>query len=405
MGKYSFISNKIASNRVVNAIAWISVSLSVAIMIVAISVVSGFKSEIGSKATGFMGSIVLTVPGQSPVNDLYPQSINVSYLNSLKELEYIESVDGVAYKSGMVKAEDELYGLYFKGVDSTYNFSFFEKCLDSGEVPTFEGRISSDIMISERTAKALGYNVGDEVVAYFVGDEVKVRKFEVKAIFDAQLEDIDKTMAIVDIRQVQRICGWSSDDVSSIEIRLTKGADLDRSISAVADLVYAESEEDDPSYFVTDIREIFGHLFDWLALLDLNVLMILILMMIVAGFNMISAILIILFEKISMIGLLKALGMNNREVGRVFLLRALKIIVKGIVWGTVIGVAICLVQQYTHLITLNPDNYFVKFVPIDMNVWKIVALDSVSTVVIMAIISISTVFISKISPDRTMRVE
>ena len=352
-----------------------------------------------------MGSVVLTVPGTSPVNDLYPQSEILSFYDDLEGLDCVESIDGVAYKSGMIKNGNDIYGLYFKGVDSLYNFSFFDKCLEEGAVPHFNGRISNDVMISRRTAEALGYKVGDEMIAYFVGEEVRVRKFNVAAIFDAQLEDIDKTMAIADIRQVRRLCGWGGDDVSSIEIRLAHGTDVDNAVSRIQDVIYEKSTDDDPAYFVTDIRQIFGHLFDWLALLDLNVLMILALMMIVAGFNMISAILIILFEKISMIGLLKSLGMDNRQVGKVFMLRAWEIVWKGLLLGTAIGLAICLIQYYTHILTLNPDNYFVKFVPISFNVFKIAALEVVSAIVIMAIISISTVFISKISPSRTMRVK
>lgn len=405
LGKYSFISDKIVPNRVVNGIAWISVSLSVAIMIVAISVVDGFRREISAKATGFMGAVVLTVPGQSPVNDLCPESGNISYRDDILALECVESVDGVVYKSGMIKSDDEIYGLYFKGVDSTYNFSFFENCLYDGQVPDFKGRISDEIMISKRTAEAMKYKVGDDVVAYFVEQDVKVRKFKVAAIFDAQLEDIDKTMAIIDIRQARRLYGWDKDAVSSIEVRLAENADIDYSYLQVSDLVSEKMTDDDPSYFVMNIRQIFGNLFDWLALLDLNVLMILVLMMIVAGFNMISAVLIILFEKISMIGLLKALGMNNKDVCKVFMLKSFKIVGKGIVLGDIVGIAVCAIQYFTHFIKLNPENYFVKFVPIDFNFLKIAALDVISAAVIMAIISVSALFISKISPARTMRVE
>ena len=161
-----------------NVIAWISVALSLAIMIVAIAVVAGFKAEIRDRATGFMGSVMLVQPGQSPINEQYPFSENLSYRAALAAEPGITGVSGVAWRSGLVKTDDNIGGLYFKGVDSLYDFSFFRGCLVAGEVPDYHGRISNDIMISRPVAARYGYSVGDDVVTYFVGDEVKVRKFK-----------------------------------------------------------------------------------------------------------------------------------------------------------------------------------------------------------------------------------
>lgn len=329
-----FIASKLAEgdgslSRTSNTIAWISVCLSLVIMIVAIAVVAGFKAEIRDRATGFMGSVMLVQPGQSPINELYPFSEQLSYREKLSATPGVRSVSGVAWRSGLIKTAENIEGLYFKGVDSLYDFSFFANCLVDGQLPDYHGRISNDILLSRTTASKLGFQVDDDVVVYYIGDEVKVRKFRLCGIYDAQLEEIDTKMAVADRRHVQRLNGWQSDEVSSIEIRIDPAAGIETMNDRVEDVIFRSMQEDDRALFVTNVKKLYGHLFDWLSLLDLNVLMILLLMVVVAGFNMLSALLIILFEQISTIGLLKALGMTSREVGKVFLLRAGTLVGKG----------------------------------------------------------------------------
>ena len=410
MSASRFIASRLAGgddrlSRTSNTIAWVSVCLSIAVMIIAVAVVAGFKSEIRGRVAGFMGSLMLVQPGQSPINEHYPFSENLSYADPIRNVPGVTSVSGVAWRSGLIKTEDNIDGLYFKGVDSLYDFSFFEGCLVAGSIPSYTGRISNDVMLSRTTAEKLGFSVGDDVTVYFVGDEMKVRRFKLCGIYDAGFEEIDTRMAVADRRQVQRLNGWDSDQVSSLEIRTTRDADLDRIGREVDELVIEQALEDDTVLFTLDIRKLYGHLFDWLNLLDLNVLMILVLMVLVAGFNMISAILIILFEQISTIGLLKSLGMTSREVSHVFMLRAGGIVGKGLLWGNVLGIGICLLQQFTHLMKLDPANYFVSFVPIRLNIVSLVLLNVIAAILILAIVSLSSRFISRVSPDRTMRVE
>ncbi|MBQ9397437.1 MAG: ABC transporter permease [Bacteroidales bacterium] len=392
-------------SRTSNTIAWVSVGLSIAIMIIAIAVVAGFKSEIRARATGFMGSVMLVQPGQSPINELYPFSENLSYREKLASTPGVTGVSGVAWRSGLIKTDENIDGLYFKGVDSLYDFSFFTSCLVEGDLPDYHGRISNDVLLSRTTASKLGFHVGDDVVVYFIGDEVKVRKFRLCGLYDAGLEEIDTKMAVADRRHVQRLNGWASDEVSSIEIRIDGNTSIEAMNDRVEEVLFTSMQEDDRALFVTNVKKLYGHLFDWLSLLDFNVLMILLLMVAVAGFNMISAILIILFEKISTIGLFKALGMTSREVSRVFLLRAGALVGKGMLWGNILGIGLCLIQKYTRIIKLDPVNYFVSAVPIRLSIGEILLLNLVAAFLIMAIISLSSRFISRISPDRTMRVE
>ena len=392
-------------SRSSNTIAWVSVALSMVVMIVAIAVVAGFKAEIRARATGFMGSVMLVQPGQSPINEHYPFSENLSYRERLASAPGITGVSGVAWRSGLIKTDENIDGLYFKGVDSLYDFSFFTNCLVAGELPDYHGRISNDVLLSRTTATKLGFNVGDDVVVYFIGDEVKVRKFRLCGLYDAGLEEIDTKMAVADRRHIQRLNGWAAGEVSSIEIRIDPDASIEAMNDRVEEVIFTSIQEDDTALFVTNVKKLYGHLFDWLSLLDFNVLMILLLMVAVAGFNMISAILIILFEKISTIGLLKALGMTSREVSRVFLLRAGALVGKGMLWGNILGLGLCLIQKYTRIIKLDPANYFVSAVPIRLSLGEILLLNLAAAILIMAIISLSSRFISRISPDRTMRVE
>lgn len=373
-----------------------------AIMIVAVAVVAGFKSEIRAKATGFMGSVIMTVPGESALNETVPFSRNLSYINALDSLKFVESVSGVAYKSGMIKGEKDIAGLYFKGVDSLYDFTFYANSLVEGSLPQFTGRIGSDILISKRLADQMGFKTGDKVPSFFVGEELKARSFVVCGIFDAQLEEIDKSFAIVDIRQVQRVSGWDSDQISTVEVRISPDKDIEDARDEVAYIEMSHSQEGDQPLFSYSVKSIYANLFDWLALLDLNVLMILALMMAVAGFNMVSAILIILFRKTSMIGLLKSLGMNDRSVSGVFLRVAARIVGKGLLVGNLLAFAICLIQKYFHLMKLDPENYFVSFVPITLDIPKILLLDVVSAVVIILFLTLTSIFISRVSPARTM---
>ena len=413
MGVSRFIASRLASagesddskSRISNTIAWISVGLSIAVMIVAICVVDGFKSTIRSKAEGFMGSVLLVTPGQGPVNELYPFTDSLSYIDAIKDIRSVSGIYPVAYTSALLKTDSDIDGIYLKGTDSLYDYSFFRDCLVEGVLPDYSGRVSNDVLISRSTAARMGYRVGDPLVAYFIGDEVKVRRFNICGIFEAGIDDIDSRFAVADIRQVRRINGWSSDEVSTLEIHSTGTVDMDRLSNEVEAIEFNSMSDSDPALFVTSARKVYGNLFDWLSLLDLNVLMILALMVLVAGFNMISAVLIILFEKIQMIGLLKSLGMTTREVGRVFLLRSWSIVGKGLLWGNVLGIGLCLAQKYTHLIKLDRANYFVDWVPVSIDVPELLLLNVSAAALIMLLISFSTLFISKVSPDKTLKVE
>ena len=409
-----FIAKKIKSSGLSstsNGIACVSVAISIGVIIAAVAVSGGFKKEIGRRAAGFTGEILLTVPGMDYMNDVYPLDADLSYLAEIKAIPQVRSVSEAAYKPGMIKSERDVHGVMFKGVDSTYSMEFFAGFLTEGRLPDFSGeRISDEVLISKRMALLLGYEVGDRMPVYFIGEQVRLRRLVITGLYDIQLENLDERLAVMDIRQVRRLSGWDGHDVSCLEVSL--GGDGSSRSDRVRDKVYNEIGEiimtkDTPSdapVALRQINEIYPGLFDWLALLDLNVLVIMVLMMAVAGFNMISGLLIILFERISMIGLLKSLGMRTLNICKVFIYRGGAIVLKGMVWGNVIALVLLAIQKWCKVITLNPENYFVNFVPVELNILHILAVDAAAFVLMLVIMVLPSLFISRVSPDKTLKV-
>ena len=398
-----YIAKKIKTSSS-NTIACASVAISILVMFMAMVISDGFKREIKETSVGFSGEVFLLSPGQDITNQLYPISGRPSYIDKIHSLKGIESVNDVAYTSGMLKSDESVQGIMFKGVDSTYSLDFFEKYLVEGTLPDFSGKSASNqILISERLASLMNYKCGDKITAYFVGESVRVRRFTISGLYNVRLDEMDKTLAIVDIRQTRRLNGWESDQVSNIEIKLAAGANADKICREIEEIILDRPWDDD-SVIASQIRYIYPHIFDWLDLLNMNVLIILILMIVVAGFNMISGLLIILFEKTSMIGLLKALGMKTRDICRVFIYRGSFIVIKGMVIGNVIAIILSILQGVFHIIPLDPANYFVDHVPVYVNVPKIVILNVASFALMILIMIIPSFFIARVQPERTIKV-
>ncbi len=413
------IGKKASSNgklsRISNIIATISVGLSIAIMILAIAVANGFRSEIRQKASGFNGDITITAPGVEIQNHLYPIK-PLSFIGKLDSLPYITKIQPVWYRTGLLKTEKQIQGVIFKGVDSSYDMQFFERHLIVGELPDYSftpdtlGRIpapSNDILISRRLMEMLQYKVGDKVTAYFIDENVIPRRFTIKGVFDAQLDDMDKSLIIADSRHISRINGWKEGEISGYELMLTPKAfkKQKRCGDEIEAILFEHTSEDDDSVVANTLKDRFYILFDWLHLLDMNVLIILMLMIAVAGFNMVSGLLIILFERISQIGLLKALGIYEKDISRIFLYRASFIVGKGLAIGNIISLCICFIESRYKVIALDPANYFVSYVPVEIDWFTVIGINILSFAAIMAILMIPCHYISKISPSRTMVVK
>ncbi|MBE6224913.1 MAG: ABC transporter permease [Bacteroidales bacterium] len=383
-----------------------SVTVSIIVIVIASSVADGFRDEILGKARGYSSDYILAAPGEDILSTSTPVTHPLSYLKDLEELPFVGSIKGVAYTHGILKEKDEIGGIILKGVDSTYNMDFYAKHLIAGRLPSLGGkRVSNEIIISKTLADMLQYKAGDKATTYFAGEQPRVRRFDIVGIFDAQLQDFDKYLAITDIRQTTRLNGWEG-KISGYELLLEKGFEEDAENAAVIEeTIYNKTSEEDTPVAATPLKEKYYIFYDWLHLLDLNVLIILALMMAVAGFNMVSALLIMLFERISQIGLLKAMGMSNRAVSKVFLTKAAITVLQGMAIGNCIALLLCVLQQRFEIIPLDPENYFVSHVPISIEWTSVLTMNLVAFATIMLVMLLPTIFIGKINPATTMRVK
>lgn len=389
-----------------SAIATASVAVSVAVMLVSLAVASGFKYEIRGKITGTVGDVMLAAPGQQLLGASFPVDRNPSYLEAVRALSDVAQVEAVAYLPGILRRDGEVEGIVLKGVDSTYSLSFFARFLVAGRLPDFGGEKPSDeLLLSEATAARLQVGPGDRLEAYCIEDRVRVRRFTVTGLYRMGLEELEKTFAVADLRQVQRLCGWTPERVTGLEVRSREGADPDAVFRAVEQTVLERETDDDPPLVTQDVRKQYAAIFDWLELLDLNVIIILSLMVAVAGFNMISGLLILIFEKIRMIGLLKALGMRGGPLRRIFVYRGMDLVLRGMLWGNLAALVCCLMQAEFRIIGLDASNYFVDHVPVRLTWWGWAGVDLIALVCIYWLLWLPVTFIGRVSPARTLQAD
>ncbi len=379
-------------------IAMISIAISYLVIIIAVSVSSGFRKEIRSGLSRLSGDVQLMSPtmnvmdGDSPVNE------DASYMSHVQEVEGVESLLPVVYRAGIVKNGEDIHGIIMKGIPRESGMFSEIHSSDSVRLP---------VSIPSRLADISGLASGDRMLAYFVGEDVKARQFNIVSVHDAMVETDDRLVVYADIADMQRLNGWDAEEVSCIEIILKDKEEsyIEDITQEIGTIVNACSSEDDPSVIAVSSVSRYPQLFDWLDLIDFNVVFILILMTIVAGFNMISGLLIMLFENISTIGLLKSLGMTDRAISKVFLSSSAVLVLKGMAAGNVMALLFCLIQNTTHVLRLNPENYFVPYVPVSPDLGMILTADVVSFAVIMLLLLIPCLFISKVDPAETVRVK
>ncbi len=379
-------------------IVMVSIAVSFLVMILAVSVSSGFRSEIRSGLSVVSGDIQLMPPAMNFLDENSPIESDAAYLPYIREVGDISHIVPVAYRAGIVKNGENIHGVLLKGLPAEalplYNVHFADT-------------LSLPVSIPSRLSEIAGLEAGDRMLVYFVGENVKARQFNVASVHDSMLETDDNLIVYSYLSDIQRVSGWDENQVSSIEIMLKDNDEkMIREVAEeVGTLVNAYSSDDEQPVIAVSSVSRYPHLFDWLNLIDFNVLFILILMTIVAGFNMISGLLIMLFENISTIGLLKSLGMTDRAISKVFLSSSAVLVAKGMLWGNALAILFCIVQNTTKVLRLNPENYFVSHVPVDLNLGLILTADAVAFIVIMLLLLIPCFFISKVDPAETVRVK
>lgn len=376
-----------------------SVAISFLVMILAVSISSGFRHEIREGLSSVVGDVQLTPPDQNVLDESSPIERNPDYLQRVLQIEGVDDVVPVVYRAGIVKHGENIHGVLFKGIPDGP-----EKISDIS-VPD---SISFPVSIPDRLAEITSLKPGDKMLAYFVGENVKMRRFNVVSVHNVMVEADDKLVVMAELSDMQRLMGWDQDQVSAMEVVLGRDFKDEDSIMdinmEIGTVVNAYSEDSDAPVIATASPSRYPQIFDWLDLIDFNVFFILLLMTIVAGFNMISGLLIMLFENISTIGLLKALGMTDRAIAKVFLSSSAVLVGKGMLAGNALAVIFCLVQGKAHLIPLDPENYFVSYVPVHLDTGWILGADLTAFIVIMILLLIPCLFISKVDPADTVRV-
>lgn len=373
----------------------ICIIVSFLVMTLAVAIASGFRSEIRKGVSSISGDVQFLPISQNLVDESSPIERHPEYLPYIEDMSGVKKVEGAIYRVGVIKNGENIHGVLFKGTDSY--------------CPS-DTSVSFPVSVPKKLSSLLSVKEGDRLQTYFVGnDRIKVRNFTVESVYQGILEESDKLVVYVPISDMQRLNGWNAEQVSSLEVFLDERNNDSRGIEEAAQeagsLSNLYSSDDEVAVYASSSVAKYPQLFDWLKLIDLNMVVILVLMTIVAGFNMISGLLIMLFENISTIGTLKALGMNDRSISKVFLTVSSELVLKGLAIGTAAALLFCLLQSSFHLLQLNPDNYFISFVPVKINWILLVAADVIAYLAIMLCLRIPCHFISRVDPADTVRVD
>lgn len=375
------------------------ITVSFLIVIIAVAVSSGFRTEIRNGVSRVTGDVQLALPRLNYLEESSPVNASPTYIDKVLDVDGVESVQPVVYRAGIVKDDSDIFGVMVKGVTDSSAEAAGIVLPDS---------VKLGVSIPSAFAELSGLSVGDRMLAYFIGDRVKVRQFNVAAIYESLVETDGRYLVYADIDDMRRLNGWDDGQASMLEVMLKDGYRDEQTIEAVSDQIgfvmkaYA-TEDDDVLVSMSSVSR-FPQLFDWLGLIDFNVFFILLLMTIVAGFNMISGLLIMLFENISTIGLLKSLGMTDRSIAKVFLASSAVLVLKGMVLGNALAFLFCFIQDKTHILRLDPENYFVSFVPVHIDFGTVFLADAAVFAAIMLLLLIPSLFISRVDPAETVRV-
>ncbi|MFA8450904.1 MAG: ABC transporter permease [Bacteroidales bacterium] len=377
-----------------------SVGLGLAVMLITISILFGFRNEIRNKVIGFDNDLQIVPYDNNYSFEANPVDVHQDFYPALNDYPGVEYIQPYAQKAGLIKTESQIQGVLLKGVGAHYNLDFLQKNLVSGKIPVFNDSIrSSEILISDKLAKKLHFKVGSDLRIYFVSKDRDIpigRKLKVAGIYDSGLGDLDQLYIIGDIKQVQKLNRWNESQVAGFEIKLDKSEDMER----IKQELYYNMPYD---LYLQTIVQKYPSVFQWLKLLDTNVYVILVLMIIIGIITMISTLLVIILERTFMIGVLRTLGAKRKSIQRVFVYNAIFIIGRGMLWGNVIGLAVIILQNVFGIIHLDPNVYFVSTVPMSLK-WMYFILINVGTFLICSFFMLfPTYLVSKINISKAIR--
>jgi len=400
IAKRIIAKNKANFSRPIVRIAVLSIALGVAVMIVSVAIVTGFQKEIRNKVIGFGGHIIISNYDENVSMESSPVSINQKFYPSLSQEEGIDHIQVFATKAGIIKTDEEIQGVVLKGVGSDFDWSFFnDKIIKGKSFKVSDTGKTNDILVSEYVASQLKLDTGQSLLMYFINQEQvqpSVRKFRISGIYNTGLEEFDKIYVIGDIHHIQRLNNWDSTQVGGFEVMIKNFKDLDK----ITESIYNQI---DYNLNCTNVKQQYPQIFDWLDFQDVNVTIIIVMMVIVAAINMISALLILIIEKTTLIGILKALGMRNWGIRKIFLYNASYLIIRGLIWGNIIALVFCFVQKFFGIIKLDPASYYVREVPINLDIFNLLLINFGTIAVCVLVLIIPTYVITRITPVKAIR--
>jgi len=388
-------------------IATLGVAIGLAVMIITVSVVLGFKHTVRDKVAGFGSHIqvenLMTFSTGSPV----PICINDSMMQVLQNIEGVRHAARFSLTQGILKTDNDFLGIILKGLGPEYDLSFLQENLVEGELPQFcDSSTTYPLVVSQTIADKLRLKVGERIFAYFVSEEgVRTRKFNICGIYQTNMKRFDDTFCLTDIYATNKLNGWFPDQCTGAELLVDDFEHLDATYEHVVKQVNRTQDRYHQIISSRTILQAYPQVFSWLELLDINVWIILGLMIVLAGFTMTSGLLIIILERTQMIGVLKALGARNITIRKTFLWFAVFIIGKGMIWGNIIGLGLVVLQITTGIIKLDPQTYYVSEAPMELNLWLVILINIVTLIISVLVLIIPSYLVSKIHPARAMRYE
>jgi lipoprotein-releasing system permease protein len=382
-------------------IAISAIAIGIIMMMVSVATGIGLQKKIRDKVSAFNGQIIISnYDNNNSDVTLVPISKKQDFYPKFKSVPEVRHIQAIATKAGIIRTENAFEGVVFKGVGADYDWNNVSEYLVEGKLPNFSKDLNEEVLISKFLANRLNLKVGDNFNTFFVKEEQgklpNIRRFKIAGIFNSGFQDFDATYIIGDIRHIQRINKWNPDQIGAFEVFVK---DFDE-IKTTGDKIY---EQTSSSLDTKTIIEKYSYIFDWLQLFDFNIVLILGIMILVATINMVVALLVLILERTQMIGILKALGANNWTIRKVFLYNAFYLIIRGLFWGNLIGIALLLLQQQFGVIQLNPENYYVNQAPVYLNWGYIILLNLLTITVCFIVLLIPSYIITKISPVKAIR--
>ena len=377
------------------------------VMILSVAVVTGFKKEVRNKVIGFGSHIQLVNFDSNSSYETVPVSINQPWLKEIGNIPGIKHLQSFATKPGIIKTDDEIHGIVLKGVGSDFDWSFFKENLVEGSVFSVSDSTKSDnVLISKQVSSLLKLKVGDPLYTYFLNEETKsqkMRKFKICGIFSTSLEEFDRLFVLADISHVRKLNDWNSNQISGFEISINDFNEINHLTREIRQITLKYSKENDTVLRPVAINSKYPQIFDWLNLLDMNVWIILSLIILVAGFNMVSGLLILMLERTTMIGVLKAVGTGNWSIRKIFIYISSFLILRGMLWGNLAAIAFCLIQSRFGIFKLDPTSYYLNTVPVNLKISHLLMLNSGTVIITLMMLLVPSWYVTKIEPDKAIR--